>query len=257
MTLSTKTVWLLCAAALPLAPGYAIADDEIQVYDGEVRAQGRSGVEIHMNWTPDGLQSASWPGQIPTRRAFNITPEISWGLGGGSDWGLYLPTTEASGAGWQSDGTKIRIKRIFSAEPGQPYWGANFELARNRKTVAQQAWTGELRTIAGMVSGPWEVVGNLSLGFDLSGPERKGSPELGVSARVVRKISDSWSLGAEHYAGCGPLNDLLTWQQSSQSSFGIVEYDSGSGWAIHMGIGHGWTDGAERTMFKSIVSIDF
>jgi len=244
-------------AALALSAGHAAADDEIQVYDDEIRAKGESGVEIHMNWTPNGSSSPSWPGQIPTRRAFNLTPEFSWGLGNGWDWGLYLPTTQAAATGWQGDGIKGRIKKIFAGEEGEAYWGANFELAHNRTTVSQQTWTGELRTIAGISNGPWEYAGNLVLGFDMSGPDRSGSPDFGISGRAIRKISASWSLGVEHYAGLGRMNDVLPWRQSSESSFAVAEYAAGSKLGIHFGVGHGWTDSAERTMFKAIVSIGF
>ncbi len=252
----------LCAALVAgfigLSTPAAHASDEIQVYTNELKKLGESGLELHMNYAPRGSTEADWAGQIPSQRAFNFTPEFSWGLGNGMDWGIYVPTTRAADGTWHENGLKVRVKRMFNVEEeGALYYGANLELAWNKPSASEQRYSGEVRTIIGKDFTNWLLAANITFGFELSGPNRTRTPDLAVSLRAMRKLSDHYLLGMEHYSEVGRLNDYLPWNRSGQTSYLIAEYESDQGWALHLGLGHAWTDSMDRTVAKAIVSFDF
>ena len=249
---------LLTACCLLLSASSLFASDEIQVYTNDLRKPGESGVEVHLNTTPGGKAEPDWPGQVPARHAFNVTPEFSWGLGGGWDWGLYLPVTRAGAGSWHENGLKLRLKRLFNAhQEGEVYYGANFELARNQASAVEQNWSGELRTILGRDFAQWKLAANLTLGFDFSGPNRNGSPDLTLSLRALRKLSEKWALGLEHYAEPGRLNALQSCSRSGQATYLGTEFEGVLGWDLHLGVGHDWTGNGDGTVLKAIVSLDF
>ena len=249
--------WLLLLL-IGLASVSALAADEIQVYNGDLRALGESGVEIHLNYATKGERAIQWPGQVPSHHALNFTPEFSWHLAENMDWGIYVPTTREPGGAWVGNGIKGRVKYIGSqgSDEEQSFWGVNFELARNRLSVSESNWSTELRGILGIERSAWAIAGNVLLGNDWSGPGRSGIPELGVNGSVVAKINPRWSAGAEHHASLGRINDLQPWSKSEQTSF-LVENYAGNGWALHLGLGHNWTAIGDKTVVKAILGLDF
>jgi hypothetical protein len=254
--ISLSALWLASFGALLASPAWA--GDEIQIYTNDLRKSGESGVEIHANYTPRGSAAVDWDGQVPSHHVFNLTPEFSWGLGQGMDWGLYIPTSRGADGNWHENGLKLRIKRLFNVEKeGELYYGANFELAWNRPAAVEQHWSGELRTIIGRDFEHWLLAANVTLGFDISGPNRTSTPDLAVSLRALRKLTGNWNLGIEHYAEVGRLNALQAWKNSGETSYLVTEYESGQGWGVQFGVGHGWTGSVDGTVVKAIVGIDF
>lgn len=240
-----------------LVCGAAHAADEIQVYANELKKPGEAGVELHANFTPSGFRSPDYAGQVPSHHAFHLTPEFSWGLTDNVDWGLYIPATRAADSTWHADGIKGRIKYVRLPEhEGGLFYGVNFELASNRISASEQRWTAEIRSIFGRETENWLLAGNATLGLGLANPNRSGPPELTLSGKAVRKLSEHWGLGAEHYAGLGPINEFAPWAQSGQTSYLIGEYES-KGWDVHFGIGHGWTNATEKTVLKMIFGFEF
>jgi hypothetical protein len=250
---------VFCLASLcALLARPALAGDEIQIYTNDLRKPGESGVEIHANYTPRGSTALDWAGQVLSHHAFNLTPEFSWGLVPGMDWGLYVPTTRSADGNWHENGLKLRIKRLFNADKeGELYYGANFELAWNRPAAVEQRWSGELRTIIGKDFENWLLAANVTFGFEFSGPNRTSTPDLAVSLRALRKLSGNWNLGIEHYAEVGRLNALQSWNNSGETSYLVTEYESGRGWGVQVGVGHGWTGTVDGTVVKAIVGMDF
>lgn len=240
-----------------LASVGAVAADEIQVYNGDLRRSGESGVEIHLNYATQGERATQWAGQIPTHHALNFTPEFSWHLAENMDWGLYVPTTRDASGNWTGNGIKGRIKYIGSrgSEDDKSFWGVNLELARSRIGVSESQWSSELRGILGIETPVWAITGNVMFGNDWSGSGRSNTPELGVNGSVLRKISSQWSVGAEHHASLGKLNDLQPWNKSEQTSFLVGNYER-KGWGLHVGIGHNWTEVGDKTVVKAIVGKD-
>lgn len=251
---------LICGLGLLIAwmSTSALAADEIQVYNGDLRAAGESGVEIHLNYAVSGERAVLWPGQIPSHHALNLTPEFSWHLANNMDWGIYVPTTRDAKGNWSGNGVKARVKYISSrgGEDDRSFWGLNLEVARNSIAVSESRWSTELRGIVGFETPVWAVAGNLMLGNDWSGNGRSNTPDLGVNGSVLRKVGARWSVGLEHHASLGRIDDLRPWNKSEQATFLAGNYE-GKGWGLHLGFGHSWTDLGDKTVVKAIASIDF
>ena len=246
------------ALLIALMATSAFAADEIQVYNGDLRAAGESGVEIHLNYAIKGERAAQWAGQIPSYHALNLTPEFSWHLANNMDWGIYVPTTRDAKGNWSGNGVKARVKYISGrgGEDDKSFWGLNLEVARNRITVSESRWSTELRGIVGFETPVWAVAGNVMLGNDWSGVGRSNTPDLGVNGSVLRKIDPRWSVGVEHHASLGRIDDVQPWRKSEQATFLVGNYE-GKGWGLHLGFGHNWTDIGDKTVVKAIASIDF
>ena len=88
-----SSAWLALLFLVLAAPLYAQDNYEIQVYGAETVAKGATMVELHSNYTPDGLP-------LDDHRAHE-TLEITHGI---SDWfetGFYIFTDAGGGDGWQ------------------------------------------------------------------------------------------------------------------------------------------------------------
>lgn len=243
---------------LLLAIFAAHAADEIQIYTDDLRQPGEAGLEIHINRAIKGDRVAAWPGQIPSHHALNLTPEFSWYLAENMDWGIYLPATQAADGRWQGNGIKFRVKHLTTrgGEDDKTFYGLNFELARNRITVSENGWASELRSILGRETGRWMMAVNATLASDWSGPGRTGTPDFTLSGTVLRKVGESWAFGVEHHAELGKLNDLQPWKQTPQTTYLVGNYET-KGWALHLGLGHNWTDFGDKSVLKAIVSFEF
>src|SRR5690242_16563263 len=91
---SLRVAMTLAAVALSAclaSPARAALPDEIQVYTDDLEEPGARGVELHINTTPRGNRTPQFPGEVLTHHGLRVTPEISWGIAPGWDWGLYLP----------------------------------------------------------------------------------------------------------------------------------------------------------------------
>jgi hypothetical protein len=83
--------------------------DEIQVYDAEIAGPGVLNLEVHNNYTFDGLKTPRFPGGLVPNHTLNGVPEWAYGV---TDWfeqGLYLPLySVSSNLGPVLDGFKVR-----------------------------------------------------------------------------------------------------------------------------------------------------
>jgi hypothetical protein len=83
--------------------------DEIQVYDAEIADPGVLNLEVHNNYTFEGLKTPRFPGGLVPNHTLNGVPEWAYGV---TDWfeqGLYLPLySVSSNLGPVLDGFKVR-----------------------------------------------------------------------------------------------------------------------------------------------------
>ena len=71
---------VVCLLALAPLASHAVLQDEIQVYDDEINAKGEQSLELHVNNTPNGLVTPSYPGEVMNNHNTRITPEYAYGL---------------------------------------------------------------------------------------------------------------------------------------------------------------------------------
>ena len=84
-----QVLLLVSFTAIP-SVSMAVLQDEIQVYDDEINAKGESSLELHINSTPRGVQTQSYPGEVMNNNGVRVTPEFAYGLGHNLEAGLYI-----------------------------------------------------------------------------------------------------------------------------------------------------------------------
>ncbi len=245
----------LCASA---AQAHA-APDEIQVYIDDLQPRGGRGVELHMNYVPRGRLTPDYPGEQPPGHVARVTPEFSFGLGNHWDWGLYVPFSANKDSGSLfSDYAKLRLKYLVNDETlgASNFYGVNFEVGRSPRRVSASAWHGEIRTILGMRRGDWLLAMNPIFDVPLSSSVADNKVGLDLGFKAARTVGGGLALGVEHYAGLGPVRHLTFGSQSAETTFAVLDYEAKS-WDINFGVGHGWTEGADRRVVKAILGLPF
>lgn len=245
---------LFLLPALLLVSAEALAQtDEIQVYDAEIATPGQLTLTVHNNFTAIGRKSAEFPGGLVPHHSLNGVTEFAIGVTGWWELGAYAPaiyTIDGAGHFWL-EGAKLRS--LFVSPDGAPrlfYYGCNFELSYNRPHWSQSTWQLELRAIAGLHLGAWEITLNPILDVAFSDPR----PDLAPAARLLHHFSKTWRAGLELYQDLGQLGRLRAATDRQQTLFATVGY-SGPAIAVEFGVGTGFTrGGSDALAFKLIIS---
>src|SRR6185369_7607057 len=74
---------------LPSHP-VAAAPEEIQVYIDDLSKPGGTGMDVHNNYVVSGSGTPDYPGALPPRHVYRLTPEFYYGLTDSLELGLYL-----------------------------------------------------------------------------------------------------------------------------------------------------------------------
>ena len=231
--------------------------DEIQVYTDEINEPGERGIELHVNTTPKGVTTPSYPGEVINDHGWRVTPEFSLGLTKTTDIGLYVPTVRSNDGNLYAAGLKMRFKwlPIQSSDTGGFFAGVNVELGQVRQRFSESPRAGEIRHILGWRSSQWLVVVNPILGFDAS---RGFShvPTLEVATKITRRVSDSVSLGWERYNDRGPYNHMEPAATQGKVNYLVVDWE-GHGLDLNVGLGKGTTPVSDPWTVKAIVGFAF
>lgn len=256
-----RSIGAVVAAALcTVQPPHArAAEDEIQVYIDDVRPRGQRGLELHANYVPRGRLTPDYQGEQPPGHVLRMTPEFSFGMGDNWDWGLYVPFSANKDTRTTfSDYAKLRVKYLVNNErlDASEFYGLNVEVARSPRRVSPSFWHAEFRGIVGMRRGDWLLAMNPILSTPLNRSVADNTVDLDLDFKVAKNVDGGLALGVEHYAGLGPVSRLTFGSASSQTTFAVLDYE-GKGWDINLGIGHGWTEAADRHVVKMILGLPF
>jgi hypothetical protein len=222
----------LTFACLFLAAAPLLAQDnyEIQVYGSETVAKDATMVELHSNYTPEGLPLDD--------HALHETVEITHGFSPIFETGFYLFTDVQSGEGWQFVGTHIRPRvRV----PEEWHWPVGVSLSGEfgyiRPQFSEDKWTWELRPIVD------KQLGRLYVSFNPAFETHwVFSPALNVKYDVTPKVA----AGIEYYGGGG-----------TQQIFPSVDLNLGPQWEFNAGVGYGLTNETDRWIVKMIIGRRF
>jgi len=244
------------ALLLLLSPAGALAalPDEIQVYTDDLEAPGERGLELHVNTTPSGRSTPDYPGEVTPYHGLRVTPEISWGLGHDTDWGIYLPFVRSAEGDYAFAGPKVRLKwlPLRPAEGGTgTFAGVNGELAYVQEKFVQARKTLEVRPILGWRGTDWLFSFNPTVGFDLAG-EEGGVAMFHPSAKAARSIGEKRALGVEYYADLGPLSHFAPREEQQHTLYLVLDTEGKVG--VNFGIGRGLTSATDRWTIKAILS---
>ncbi|HUJ12475.1 MAG TPA: hypothetical protein VL284_01690 [Thermoanaerobaculia bacterium] len=225
MTRLTLLCGLLVAAPLLAQDNY-----EIQVYGSDTVAKDATMVELHSNYTPNGLPLDD--------RALHETLEITHGITPWFETGFYVFTNAQSGTGWDLVGSHIRPRvRV----PEEWHWPVGVSLSTEfgyiRKRFSEDEWTWEIRPIIDKELGRWYL--SLNPAFET---HFVFSPALNIKYDVTPKVA----AGVEYYGGGG-----------TQQIFPAIDLNVSPEWEFNAGVGFGLNHATDRTIFKVILGRRF
>ena len=231
------------------------ADEEIQIYNDDMDKPGQFGLDIHNNYVVSGRNPMDYAGEQASVHRYRMTPEWSYGVTPTIELGAYLPLTTLGPDGkFNVDGVKGRIKYIAPHTEDQKwFWGVNFELGEVAKHLDINPWNAELKGIAGMHSGPWELTFNANLDFVVSGPESTPAT-FDFDTKVAYSLSKDFAIGLESYNGAGDTRHFAEFSKSDQSIWATT-YFNWKGLAFESGAGLGYGSNQDHWTLKTIVSV--
>lgn len=248
---------LLASAAMLLAPlPLPAAPDEIQVYTEETNDLGQFGVELHLNHAIRGAREPAYPGEKPSHRMFQATPEFSYGITKSLEAGLYVPFALDPQGNAYGNGLRARLKYIAPRDEGEHFfWGLNTEVGYSTRRVSESHWGMELRPIVGYRTENWLVSFNPILDVSLSANVSR-RPNFEPSLKVTRKALEGLHAGLEYYGEFGPLSHPLPSGERAHTLYAVMDIES-KGLDINIGIGHGFQGGVDKRVVKAIVAFPF
>jgi hypothetical protein len=237
------------------APPCKAAPEEIQVYEDDMSAPGRAGVDVHNNFVASGSDTPGYAGEEPPRHVYRLTPEFYYGLSDTVELGLYVLSSRSPGGESHMDGTKLRLKYIapHAANEGL-FWGANLEVGRTGKRVSETPWNGELKGILGYRTGPWTWAVNPNIDWSLSA--HGGPATVDIDVKGAYAITGKSQLGMEVYGELGPVSGLQPLDRNSKTLYAVLDHDFGS-FDLNAGVGRGLTTDSDRWTFKFILGAHF
>jgi hypothetical protein len=253
-----RSVGLVAALALLAGAGRAEAQGgyEIQVYGADLVARGRTMVELHTNYTFDGVRVP--PGGVASsRHALHATLEVTHGFTEWLEIGCYLFTSVRPGAApeWVGDHVRPRVRA-----PASWHWpvgvSVSAELGPERLGYLGDTWSLELRPIVDQQLGRWYWAVNVPLERALAGAGG-AAWEFSPGATVTVDVSRTLTLGVEYYGGFGPLGGFDAPDAQWQQLFPVVALNGSRDWEINAGVGFGLTPATDRLTAKVIVGRRF
>ena len=251
---------ILLACLIPgalLFQASARDDYEIQVYAAETVAAGRTMVELHSNFTPQGERDQV-NGVLPSHHALHETVEITQGFTSWFETGFYVFTSVQPYNGWRWAGDHIRPRvRI----PEEWHWPLGLSLSTEigylGRSFSEDTWSWELRPIIDKEWGRWYFALNPALEKSLSGLNSSAGFAFAPSAKVGFKVSELINVGVEYYASVGDLLHFDKWNAQQHQIFPVVDLDLGADWEFNFGVGFGLTKSTDELVVKMILGHRF
>lgn len=254
-------------------PAAALDRFEIQVYEADVNDPGRLGLEMHLNFTPSGVRTPDYVGQIPADRVGRVTLEPALGVTSWLELGAYLQLMLAPGGDARYGGSKFRAKLVLPEGArdalGPFFLGLNIEVGKVPAAVEQQGWANEFRPIVGFRAGRWLASLNPIFGYPLSGPDRF-QVDLEPCGKVSWNTDRGFAVGAEYYASLGAVRSLLPVREQEHLLLAVLDLEEpvraaeggaagrGSPWELNVGVGGGLTSATpQHLLVKAIVGRAF
>ena len=249
-----KAVLLGMLATLP-SISLAVLQDEIQVYDDEINAKGEASLELHLNSTPRGLQTPSYPGEVMNNNGVRVTPEFAYGLGHDLEAGLYISYVGYDNK-FQYAATKVRLKWLpIREDKGDDFFaGVNLELSNVQPQFDESRYNGELRFIVGKHFEEWLFSFNPIVDMPLSQPFVHQAPYFSTATRLSREITPELALGVEYYSNLNQIGQPVTLPNTQQLGF-LMMYYEGKPLSFQAGVGKGFTNSTDSLTLKAIFSI--
>jgi hypothetical protein len=225
---------------------------EIQVYGADLVERGRTMLELHSNFTPDGVTVPAG-GLASSRHALHETVEITHGFTGWFEVGFYLFTSLRPGAGLEWVGDHVRPRVRAPASWGWPVGASlSVELGPERRRYFGDTWSLEVRPIVDRRMGRWYWSVNPALERALGG-DRAAAWEFAPGATVTLDVSRTLTVGVEYYGSYGPLRGFDPPDERWQQVFPVLWLHVSPEWEINAGAGLGLTHVTDYLTAKLII----
>ncbi len=249
---------LALAAALVAGAGRAEAQGgyEIQVYGADLVERGRTMVELHSNFTPDGVRAPA-AGVASSHHALHETLEVTHGFAAWFELGSYLFTTLQPGSGPEVVGAHLR-PRVRAPEAWRWPVGVSLslEVGPERRGAFGDSWSLEVRPIVDRRAGPWYVSLNPALERPLAGA-RGAEWEFAPGATLTFDAGRVLTVGVEYYGGFGPLSGFDAPSARWQQVYPVIWLHLSPEWEFNAGLGFGLTPATDRSNLKVILGRRF
>lgn len=240
--------------------GGCLADPEIMVHEGDLAERGEVVATLHGNYTPKGDRSRD-DGTWPTHRLSSLMAEFATGLAPGWEAGIHLPfmragidSETAQRGDWGASAVMFRLKHIQCQESGL-FYGFNAEYDINAKRYVADPRSIEFRGIVGYDAEHFRLAANPHLIWGFGRSDASHAPDFNIDWKALHKVSPDFAWGAELYSDWGKAGHLLP-GQGDRTLYLVTETETAFG-SLHLGIGRGYKDTPERTIFKLVWSNSF
>ena len=226
---------------------------EIQVYGSQTQSPGSTMFEWHNNFTFDGSKTIA-DGVLPSNHALHETLEITTGITGIFETGVYLFTAYLPGHGYQVVGTHLRPRIMAPLKWKLPVGlSLSTEIGYQKADYSSSTWSLEIRPIIDKQLKNWYVSFNPTLGVSLKSKYDKSTPTFEPNVKVNYTLFKNGAIGLEYYGDIGYFNNPENLSQQNDAFF--ISYDllNNSKWEFNMGAGIGVTSATDRFVFKTIL----
>lgn len=224
---------------------------EIQVYPSQPVETGITMVELHSNFTVQGMPQTEIR---PTRHAFHETLEITHGLASWAEIGFYFFTNIQRVYGWQFVGTHIRPRISIPAAWNWPVGlSLSTEFGYQRSEYAEDTWSLEIRPIIDKDTKWIYLSFNPTLGKSFKGLNRNEGFDFEPNIKLAVHADQKADIGFEYYGATGPLAHSLLWSEQSHAVYAALDLFLSSQWEFNCGVGWGLTRSTDGLVIKTIL----
>ena len=248
-----KKVYLTSFLSIILINIYAQENYEIQVYGSSTTYSGTSILELHSNYTLDGIKNTN-DGVIPSQHSLHETLEFTHGITKNFEIGFYLFTNYTPGYGYQFVGSHIR-PRIKAPDVWKLPIGLSLsaEIGAQRSKFASDVWSLELRPI---IDKQWKRIYlsvNPVLGFSLKGSSNSSFPAFSPNVKLSYQLDSLISGGVEYYGELGTIAKFSNFNKQVHALFLTFDLYINPLWEFNFGPGIGITPSTDKFVFKSYI----
>ena len=228
---------------------------EIQVYPSAPVETGVTMMELHSNFTPEGIPQTDIR---PTNHAFHETLEITHGLASWAEIGFYFFTNIHTGYGWQFVGTHLRPRVCI---PATWHWPVGLSLSTEfgyqRRVYSEDTWNIEIRPIIDKDT-KWVYLSfNPTFGKSFKGINQKEGFDFEPNFKIAFHVIKQADIGLEYYGSTGKVFNSLPPDEQVHALYAAIDLFISPKWEFNIGSGWGLTDATDGWVLKTIIGRRF
>lgn len=258
LSIKNQRVLLIITGSLLLSNICKAQDNyEIQVYGSETVEKGRTMLELHSNYTANGLTLGK-DGELPDNHVIHETIEITHGWTPWFETGFYIFNSIGSEGRTAYVGSHIR-PRITAPESWHWPLGVSLstEFGFQKKAFSANTSTLEIRPIIDKKWKRFYFSINPTLEKSFAGPDENRGLIFSPNVKGSYDLSKVVALGLEYYGSTGPFFHYNAFQEQQHQLFIATDLDFNADWEFNGGIGYGFTKSTEKAIFKIIIGRRF